>query len=382
MSIDGRRGIGLFPCIMFSVVVLAGCSISMAQVLLPKDYAGKCRVRNQEAIVVFHDGRESLVLEARYDFTLATQPRPMVTRGRRGQMPGPAPAAELAPPSEMAWIVPILPGATLAKSPSEGMFEDLYDWIHPSVKARYGLRTGRPRGLNRFSESVFSSRLDSNHTTLAWNIVPGTGEVALASLFAWVESNNLQGLNQNLCRDYAQRGWTFAAATLSKPGLSGSLGPVHFTFPTTDAVFPLNFQSNLGVYDLNFYFLTGLDVTTRHLSGLRLTPVRGLATLSREAQSHGYATLATLETPPSLVEYLAGVRSSAITGLPEDTLRFYAWEGKGMGGYGSSMSRMAKDLSISEKKAPQPVLTQKSPTYGTRQPQRATRSQTSRRRMY
>ncbi len=355
----------------------------MAQVLLPKDYTGKCRVRNQEAILVFHDGRESLVLEARYDFTMASQPRQMVMQSRRGQRGTIAPAPELAPPSEMAWIVPVLPGTVLAKSPSEGLFEDLYDWIHPSTKARYGLRTGRPKGLNRFSESVFSPGARTAEAHLAWNIVPGTGEVALASLFAWVESRNLQGLDQNLCRDYAMRGWTFAAGTITHPPLSGSLGPVHFAFSTPDAVFPLKFQSNLGVYDLNFYFLTGLDVTTRHLSGLRLSPVRGLTALSRDAQRQGYATLATLETPQSLVEYLAGVRSSTINGLPEDTLRFYAWEGKGLGGYGGSVSRLAKDLTISEKKIPaQPAMTQQVPGYGTRQPQRATRPSNVRRRMY
>ena len=355
----------------------------MAQILLPKEYTGKCRVRNQEAILVFHDGRESLVLEARYDFSMASQPRQMVTRGRRGQRVGASPMPELAPPAEMAWIIPVLPGTTLAKSPSQGLFEDLYDWIHPSTKARYGLRTGRPKGLNRFSESVFAPSADLPQSNLAWSIVPGTGEAALASLFAWADSKNLQGLDQNLCRDYANRGWTFAAATITHPPLAGSLGPVHFTFPTSDAVFPLKFQSNLGAYDLNFYFLTGLDVTTRHLSGLRLSPVRGLTSLSREAQRQGYATLATLETPQSLVEYLAGVRSSTINGLPEDTLRFYAWEGKGLGGYGGSVSRMAKDLTISEKMTPpQPAVTQQVPGYGARQPQRATRPQNVRRRMY
>jgi len=363
------------------------CSTSMAQVLLPKDYSGKCRIRNQEAIIVFHDGRESLVLEARYDFTMSSQARPTVMQGRRGRVVGSSPITELTPPAEMAWIVPVFPGATLAKSPSQGLFEDLHDWLHPSTKARYGLRTGRPKGLNRFSESIFSANAEKPQVSLAWNIVPGTGEVALASLFAWVESKNLQGLDQNLCRDYASRGWTFAAATISRPPITGSLGPVHFTFATSDAVFPLKFQSSVGVYDFNLYFLTGLDVTTRHLSGLRLSPVRGLATLSRETQRQGYVTLATLETPPSLLEYLAAVRSSSINGLPEDTLRFYAWVGKGLGGYGTSLSRMANDLSISERKAPpQPIAAQKPPAYDGRQPQRATqramRYPASRRRMY
>lgn len=368
---------------MISGAILAWGSLAMAQVLLPKDYTGKCRVRNQEAILVFHDGRESLVLEARYDFSTPKQAQSMTMGGRRRAMTSPAPVAEFTPPAEMAWIVPVLPGTTLAKTPSPGLFEDLFDWVHPSTKARLGLRTGRPKGLNRFSQSVFSAAANNMESAgLAWSIVPGTGEAALASLFAWVESKNLQGLDQNLCHDYAQRGWTFAAATVANPAQSGTLGPVHFSFSTPEAVFPLRFQSSVGAYDLNLYFMTGLDVTTRHLSGLRLTPVRGLATISREAQSQGYATLATLDTPASLVEFLSSVRATGINGLPEDTLRFYAWEGKGLGAYGSSMARGTKDLSISEKKAPQPAMAQKAPGYGTGQPQRATRRQTMRRGYY
>lgn len=354
----------------------------MAQVLLPKDYPGKCRVKNQEAIIVYHDGRESLVLEARYDITSSAPARQMVMRGRRSSMPSPSPTPELAPPAEMAWVIPVLPGTQLAKSPAQRLFEDLFDWIHPSNKARYGLRTGRPKGLNRFNESIFAGGAKNEQVGLAWNIVPGTGEVALASLLAWAQSKNLQGLDENLCRDYAQRGWTFAAAVISNPPLSGSLGPVHFAFASTEAVFPLKFQSTIGTYTLNLYFLTGLDVTTRHLSGLGLTPVKGVTTLSREAQTKGYATLATLDTPPSLVAYLAGVRSSMITDLPEDTLRFYAWSGKSLGSYNPSMSRMAKDLTITEKKAPQTAVVPKASAYGTRPPQRSTRYPATRGRRY
>lgn len=319
-----------------------------AQILVPKDYAGKGKVSIQEAILIFQDGKESLALEARYEFSTPSLSRQ--AWNRRGVPASPAPNA--APPAHCVWVVPVLPNAGLLPAPSESLFEDVYDWLHPSTKARYGLRTGRPHGINRFSESVFSTKAEALGAQASWSIIPGTGEAAITSLLTWIEEQNLAGLDEKMAREYALKGWTFALGVIKNPQMSGTFGPAHFFFQSNEAVFPLRFQNGVGLFNFRFYLLTDEDVSVRPLSSLRLSPVSGLASLSREYQTRGYVSLATLETPTTLVSHLSAVRSSALPSLPEDTLKFYALQGSSLGSYTPTRGTIqSRDLIIGEKQA-------------------------------
>lgn len=344
---------GMLRLAFFSWLAL-GIPSGWAQVLLPPDYAPRCHITHQEAVIVFHDGKECLTLEARYEMVPPAPVRMPVQR--MGRMPSqPARPAPLEPPSQMAWVVPVGPGAAVLSSPADTLLEDLFDWLHPSTKALYGLRTGRPKGFNRFRESIFSQGGVAGHPgQLAWTVVPATGEVALVSLIDWVKKEGLAGLDENAARDYASRGWTFAIGVMKNPLLSGSFGPAQIAFPTKDVKFPLKFQSATGTFDLNLYLFTNMDAYTRNLSNFRLGNTRGLSTISREAASRGYATLGSLELPQSLVNHLGTVRSSAMPTLAWESLRFYAWEAKGINGYAQNVSRLQQDLSIAEK-PPAPV---------------------------
>lgn len=341
------RKAGLALILLFPVLILSAFRAD-AQILVPKDYSGKGKVSIQEAILIFQDGKESLSLEARYEFSSPSAYRQ--AWNRRGTPASPPPTA--GPPAHCVWVVPVLPKAGLLPAPSESLFEDLYDWIHPSIKARYGLRTGRPHGINRFSESVFSAGTGSAENQASWSIIPGTGEAAIGSLLAWIEEENLAGLDINMAREYALKGWTFALGVIKNPQMNGTFGPAHFYFETPEAVFPLRFQNGVGLFNFRFYFLTGMDASVRHLSSMRLSPVTGLRTLSREYQTRGYITLASLETPHSLVSHLSAVRASAIPSLPEDTLRFYALQGSGIGSFSPMRgNQQPRDLAVGEKKA-------------------------------
>jgi hypothetical protein len=252
----------------------------------------------------------------------------------------------------MAWVVPVLPGCSLLDSTEDALFEDLYEWLHPSIKAIYGLRTGRPKGINRFQQSVFTAGASSGIKQADWNIVAGTGEAAVQALVNWGESNHFRGVDATLAKDYASRGWTFAIGVVKDPDQAGKIGPAHFNYASQQALFPLKFQAYTGAFDFNLYLFTAIDANTRPVSYFRLGAVRGLSSLSREG-SRGYVTVATVNPPESAAAHLRRIQSLVIPDLPKDTLRLYAWQGKGIGGYGQGALRMREDLVIGARPEPQ-----------------------------
>ncbi len=334
----------------------------MAQILTPLGYTGQCRLDHQEALVIQHDGKQSLVLEARYEFVPPQRPR--TTQPYRSRAPR-EPQVELQSPDRLVWVLPVPPGCATLEAPSDTLFEELYDWLHPSIKASYGLRTGRPTAMSRFGGSLFSqvAAIPRGHAP-AWMVFPTSGEAALTSLVEWCAANGMQGLDAEIARDYAQRGWTFAIGTVDSPGLSGTLGPTHLLFPSPEIVFPLRFQARAGTRDFTFYAVTTQDLSTRGLYSLRLSPLRGITRLSREGQSRGYVTLASLSVPGALQAHLDSVRSAGLPGLPADSIRLHAWKASGIVAPTRRSSAPTPDLMIPEKVAPAPRAA----------PQRSTRS--------
>ncbi|MCG3199311.1 MAG: DUF2330 domain-containing protein [Candidatus Omnitrophica bacterium] len=338
-----------------AVTALALCvgGVATAQILTPQGYPGQCRLAHQEALAIQHDGKQSLVLEARYEFV--TPQRPRTTQAYRARAPR-EPQVELQPPDKLVWVLPVPPGCASLDAPSDTLFEELYDWLHPSIKANYGLRTGRPTAFSRFGGSLFSpaaAAAPRGHAP-AWMVFPTSGEAALTSLVEWCSSNGMQGLDTESARDYARRGWTFAIGTVETPGLSGTLGPTHLVFPTPEIVFPLRFQARAGTQDFTFYAVTAKDLSTRGLYTLRLSPLRGITRLSREGQSRGYVTLASLAVPGALQAHLDSVRSGGLPGLPADSIRLYAWKAGSIPTPSRRTSTPAPDLVIPEKVAPAP----------------------------
>lgn len=335
----------------FALFVLS-TGVASAQILTPQGYPGQCRLTHQEALAIQHDGKQSLVLEARYEFVTPQRPRTMQPYRTRAPR---EPQVELQPPDKLVWVLPVPPGCASLDAPSDTLFEALYDWLHPSIKANYGLRTGRPTAFSRFGGSLFSQAAAGprGHAP-AWMVFPTSGEAALTSLVEWCSANSMQGLDTESARTYAQRGWTFAIGTVESPGLSGTLGPTHLVFPTPEIVFPLRFQARAGTQDFTFYAITTKDLSTRGLYSLRLSPLRGITRLSREGQAKGYVTLASLAVPGALQEHLDSVRSVGLAGLPADTIRLHAWKASGIPTPSRRTSTPAPDLVIPEKVAPAP----------------------------
>jgi hypothetical protein len=310
-----------------------------AQVLTPTGYSGDWVFTNQEAIVVFQGGRQTLALEARYEI-LPVDPQ------------GPP----LAPPERLGWIIPIPAGGTLAELPAAGVFADLYQMSHPSAKKRYNLRTGRPTAMNRFGENIFGgSGYASEDTTLSWTLFEGGGQGALDALNKWIADQGLEGLSEDLARDYAEEGWTFAAGLAQNVGEAGLLGPAAFEFPSEEVVLPLRFQADADEFDLTLYIVSDKILDTRALSGWRIGGVDAWERENRDAWFQGYMNLSEAGAPESLTSYVNLFRPSG--GGAEQPLYFHVLAAEMLNGYGRTTARQTTDFSLPEKGKPTQRLT-------------------------
>ena len=331
------------------VLFLADSLPGMAQVLVPSGYNGLCRLTHQEAVTVFHQGRQILVLEARYQFEPAPIPRTGSTyyyyRTRDSQT-----EEEVLPPEQVAWVVPLPAGGTVLDPPSGMVLEALHELTHPSAKIKYRLRTGRPTALNRFGKNIFSDDVATpEEEKVSWTIMDGSGETALIGLTEFLKSKDFEGLNEPLAKDYAERGWTFAVGILKNPMAMSVIGPAAFKFPTEELVFPLRFQANAGEFDLSLYTVSDQVFETRSLSQWRIRGTNAWENLHREAWFQGYTKVEDAGLPEGILSYLDRLRESDLEELPIDGLLFYAWEGKDLNGYGKTTADLKQDFALSEK---------------------------------
>jgi hypothetical protein len=322
----------------------------MAQVFVPSGYNGRCRFTHQEAITVFHQGKQLLVLEARYHFEPAAVPRTGSTHYYGA--PASQTEEEVLPPDRVAWVVPIPAEGKVVDPPSSTVLEALHELTHPSAKIKYRLRTGRPTALNRFGKNIFSDEVAaSEEKGISWTIMEGSGETALNGLTEFLKSKDLDELNEALAKDYAELGWTFAVGVFEDPQAMGVFGPAAFQFPSEELVFPLRFQADAGEFDLSLYAVSDREFETRSLSQWRIRGTNSWESLHREAWFQGYTKFEEADPPEGLVSYLECLRESALMGLPTAGLLFYAWQGIEMNGFGKTTADLKQDFSLSEKGA-------------------------------
>ena len=323
----------------------------MAQVLTPPGYDGRCHITHQEVMAVFQQGKQFLALEARYQFEPTPAPR---TGSNRYYSSTQADQTEedVLPPERVAWIVPIPAGGKVADPPSSLVLEELHELTHPSAKIKYRLKTGRPTALNRFGKNLFSDELATpEEEGISWTVMDGSGETALSGLDEFLKSKNLEGLNMDLGRDYAGRGWTFAVGFLENPEGMSVIGPAAFQFPSKEMVFPLRFQADAGEFDLSLYAVSDRQLETRWLSQWRIRGTNAWENLHREAWFQGYTKFEDADPPEGFVSYLDGLRESDLQGLPTKGLLFYAWEGKEMNGFGKTTADLKQDFVLADKGA-------------------------------
>ncbi|MCA9413678.1 MAG: DUF2330 domain-containing protein [Candidatus Omnitrophica bacterium] len=307
-----------------------------SQIVLSPDYPHVCHMTNMEAFIALKGGKQTLVLEAKYAFETKKDVygRPLVPESDD---------SVLDPPKKLAWIVPVPPDSQPAAIETGSLMGDLFDLTHPSTKAKYHLRTGRPQGITRFGGSIFTGGVSDEEEPLKWSWIEPSSD-AVQKLRDLLTREGLAFPESSPVQDYVEKGWKIGVGILEEPGIAGVLGPFAVEFSSETAVLPLRFQSQAGEFSLSVYVLSDKILDHRAISQWDMRGINPWENLHREAWFRGYVSVADMEIPESVKPIV-----EAMAGGSLENLSFYAWEGKDYNGYGRTTERFKQDFSIPAK---------------------------------
>ncbi len=207
--------------------------------MVPASYKGSISQSGQEAVLLYHEGREDLILKIHYQIKGDTMP------------------------DRFAWIitVPNEPDAYEVADPA--LFEQVHGWalrlVNPPKQSwEFGVKLEAPRaaaaGLE-FGRAVKVGPYDIQP-------VRALGREALDSLNAWLSANGFPTEDPGHMAYFVDNKFTFLCVKV-KPAegeksvaRAAGLVPLHLSFRTPEPYYPLRFSSRQGVFDVTLYTLT------------------------------------------------------------------------------------------------------------------------------
>ena len=193
--------------LVLSLVVLGPSAALADGKLVPPyeaaEYEGSLQERSQEAIIVYSEGLEDLVIKVSYE----------------GE------------PAEFAWVIPFPSEPEIHPAHAE-LFEELFNYVdyrlweedQPLIDLHLGFgkkaEEGR-EGVHVLSEKV----VGSYETTVLEATAPG-------GLNGWLGENGYQALPDDIVEFYRRKGWVFAAIKVHEAAGAGErvLHPLRFRF--------------------------------------------------------------------------------------------------------------------------------------------------------
>jgi Uncharacterized protein conserved in bacteria (DUF2330) len=210
------------------VALLAWAAPSSACMHLPASYEGSVTQRAQSAVVLWHDGREELILRAQ-----------VAVRGKE-------------PPAELAWVIPVpnVPDAYGVEDPA--LFQAIYDTFERTAYKQLTLgarSSGEPAPLELLQTASVGE----------YEIQPirARGPEGAAALNAWLERYGFGAVDAANMAWYVDRGWTWLAVR-ARPDEApdGEVRPLRISFASERIVYPLKFSTHQGVFDLSVWIVT------------------------------------------------------------------------------------------------------------------------------
>lgn len=205
--------------------------------MVPRTYEGTISQNAQEAVMIWHDGREELVL--RIDYAIG--------------------GAETMP-EQFAWIVTV-PNEPDAYAVSDAtLFREMFRFAERHLHQQ-------PRSNSR-AEGVAASaggiELGTQVQVGPYDIQPvrAHGKAALEGLNQWLANNEFPTEDPAHMAYFVENGFTFLCIKVRPAGSDdavapgGVLPPLQLSFASERPYYPLRFSSRQGVFDVNLYVLT------------------------------------------------------------------------------------------------------------------------------
>jgi len=220
------------------IAILVGPSV-MACCMLPATYEGTISQDAHEAVIIYHDGREELVLRIDYKITGETMP------------------------DNFAWVI------TVPNEPDEYAIADAQLFKEMFVLSER-LRP-RPRKTSNPGFGGAGGGFGDNGVELGKQVqvgpydiqpVRGVGANALTGLNNWLTAKGYPTEDPEHMEYFVANKFTFLCIKIAAPkgeksvGAGGMLPPLHLSFASPKPYYPLRFSSRQGVFDVNLHVLT------------------------------------------------------------------------------------------------------------------------------
>ena len=204
----------------------------------PRDFKGTLEETSQQAIIVWRDGREDLVLKVDYKMT-----------GEK--LPG-----------DLAWVVPTPTQPDHYAVASGAIFEEIFQMAEQHSLRRLengkGLRDS-DTGPKQEAVTVLARVSVGEYDITA---LKATGKDAAKELNTWLAGRGYGEVPPANLAFFVDKGWTFLAIKINKEKgeeslkKEGGFRPLRISFASATIVYPLKFSSHQGVFSVTVYVLT------------------------------------------------------------------------------------------------------------------------------
>jgi hypothetical protein len=251
----------------------------------PRDFKGSIEQTAQSAVILWHAGRQELVLRNDYQITPADD----------GQLP-----------AAIAWVIPVPSVPDTYAIASRELFAELFtafeslmiDTDSPN-DSRGGIKRAQSNGIKLLpAESVGEYTIQPIKTI---------GEDGAVALNAWLRDNGFAEVPAAAMAYYVKRDWVWLAvkADLANGGgeivRRGGLRPLRISFASKELIYPLLFSQHQGIFDVVLWVLTEQPLNGLHNSlapyGFHFdgkvhldSPPATLSALQDQAQRDGHWT--------------------------------------------------------------------------------------------
>lgn len=229
-----------------TLAILASAAATLACCMVPKSYEGRIGQRRQQALLVWADGREELVLGIDYLIT------PKTKEGTQG-----APAA--LPPS-FAWIITVPAEPDAYAVADRELFQQMNVLAGTLLAPKTHSREAAPAGTITSQPLEFGTRVQVG----PYDIQPvrARGVEALGALNQWLDANGFPGEDRDHMAYFVTNRFTFLCVKVlpgegeKAVGAGGRIPPLHLSFASERPYYPLKFSSRQGVFDVDLHVLT------------------------------------------------------------------------------------------------------------------------------
>jgi hypothetical protein len=204
--------------------------------MVPAGYEGSISQSGQEAVLLWHDGREELILKIAYQIKGAKMP------------------------DRFAWVITV-PNEPEAYAVADAeLFRQVHGWAINLVTPRNtgGSKSDRSGAVTaglEFGQAVKVGPYDIQP-------VRALGREALDGLNAWLAANGFPTEDAKHMEYFVDNKFTFLCVKVGAPAgeqavaPAAGLVPLHLSFRSAQPYYPLRFSSRQGVFDVTLYVLT------------------------------------------------------------------------------------------------------------------------------